>query len=57
MSGNFLTVRDPPYGEQLEIFPNVVFDSSNKAFWDTERSAKNAALYEAPFLKKSGKTA
>ena len=41
----------------LKVFPGVVFDSSNKAFWDTECNAKNTALYKAPFFKKSGKTA
>ena len=39
-----------------EIFPKAVFNSSNQAFWDTERNTKNAALYKALFLKKSRKT-
>ena len=35
-----LTIRDPLIVKNLKIFPNVVFDSSNYAFWDTERNAK-----------------
>ena len=42
--------------KNLKIFPNVVLDSV-KAFWDTDHNAKTAALYKAPFLKKSRKTA
>ena len=26
---NFLTVRDPPYGENWKVFPNDVYNSSN----------------------------
>ena len=39
--------------KSLKIFPNVVFDCLNLAFWDTERNAKTIALYKAPFMKKS----
>ena len=41
--------------KNLNTVPNVVFDSSNKVFWDTDRNAKNEALNTAPFLKKSDK--
>ena len=38
--------------QNFEIFSNVVFDSLNFAFWDTECNSKTTALYKALFLKK-----
>ena len=51
-----LTVRDLPIVENWKIFPNVVFDQI-KHFGTLNATQKSAALYIAPFLKKSGKTA
>ena len=36
----------------LKIFSNVVFDSSNWAFWDTERNAKNRSPLQSIVLEK-----
>ena len=40
------------YGEKFEFFPNVAFDSSNKAFWDTDRNVKNRSPLQSTVLKK-----
>ena len=45
--------RHLPYSPSWQVF-----DCLNWAFWDTERNAKKpTAIYKAPFLKKSRKTA
>ena len=52
-SGNFLTIRDPTYGEKLEIFLQMWFWIAQiKRFWTLNATQKTAALYKAPFLKK-----
>ena len=38
--------------KNFKIFQNVVFDSSNKAFWDTERNAKNRTPLQSTVLEK-----
>ena len=38
--------------KNLKLFPNVVFDSSNEAFWDTERNAKNRSPLRSTVLEK-----
>ena len=38
--------------KNLKIFPNVVFDSSNYAFWDAERKAKNRSPLHSTVLEK-----
>ena len=43
--------------KKLKIFQNVVFDSSNFAFWDTERNAKNHSPLQSTVLEKSRNTA
>ena len=49
---NFLTVRDPPYGEKIKNISECFFDSSNWGFWDTERNAKNHSPLQSTVLEK-----
>ena len=48
MLGNFLTVRDPPYGEKFDFFPQMLFLLAQaKRFGTLNATHKTAALYKA----------
>ena len=49
---NFLTVRDPPYGEKTEN----ILEAQIKRFGTMNATQKNRSLYIEPFLKKLRKT-
>ena len=53
---HFFTVRDPPYCDFF-FNRNVVLIAQNKRFGTLNATQKSTALYKAPFLKKSRKTA
>ena len=40
------TLKDPFIVKDLKIFPKIVFNSLNLAFWDTEHNAKNYSLLQ-----------
>ena len=50
-----LTLRDPLIVKNLKIFSNVVFDSLNWAFWDTEQNAKKYSPLQSTVLEKTAR--